>query len=223
MNKIDPDGGSTDDWYELLEAEGNGTGTYEWFDTDWDHFSNEKGSWVNAGFGDELLEFDGADMIYSIQTRNKYGTLQLNQFTFSADSGKPFIYEDPNSWETTSFNYSPERQLLLNEGPIPEGKYHVFKDRMQSREGLSNWQKTKSNLGGGQWRGGTKSWGKFRFEVYPKSIDLGGGIIRGDFFVHGGDVRGSAGCIDLCNNMTTFKNAFMLGQQNKVHLIVHYD
>lgn len=29
---VDPDGGEGDDWYEILDADGNGTGEYEWFD-----------------------------------------------------------------------------------------------------------------------------------------------------------------------------------------------
>lgn len=36
INKIDPNGGHTDDWYEILDAEGNGTGEYEWFDGSFD-------------------------------------------------------------------------------------------------------------------------------------------------------------------------------------------
>lgn len=86
-------------------------------------------------------------------------------------------------------------------------------------------QKGKAVIGRGEWPGGTYAWRQNRFEIYPKQVSIGIGknkTIRGDFFIHGGQARGSAGCIDLCGQMNTFVKYFTERAQNKIHLIVKY-
>lgn len=219
MNGTDPDGGKFFDWFR------DQNGNLKWFDNGSEGFSDSDGNtWTNTNYGDELLQFDGKNLIYSIQTGNIIDGFELKQYKYSADSGVPILLDTENPKQKQFFfSYSEERQLTPNVGPTPEGNYHVFKDKVQIWNNLSGWDKLKSNAGGGKWPGGTKSWGNFRFEIYPKSVTLNGGIIRGDFFLHGGDIPGSRGCIDLCNKIDEFYSDFMKGAQNKVHLLVHYD
>lgn len=113
--------------------------------------------------------------------------------------------------------------MIENVGPIPEGNYFVFKNRVQIWNNLSTPQKIKAAIGRGQWPGGETAWGSFRYEIYPKSVDLGDGVTRGNFFIHGGYYPGSAGCIDLCGGIGAFYKYFNQREQNKVHLIVNYD
>ena len=57
-----------------------------------------------------------------------------------------------------------------------------------------------------EWPGGERGWGKHRVWLEPsKETDTFG---RGGFSIHGGDVPGSAGCIDLTSGMPGFAEWF---------------
>ncbi len=237
VSLIDPDGGQTDDWYK-----NNRTGKVEWFNSTSDGFSDLKGdSWSNTGWGSELLEFDGLKLSYSFQSftgKNKTD-LKLTTYEYSADSGNPInfkplsIYDkvnltddDKKNWNLlASFDYSKDRQKKKSVGPIPEGNYYILKDKIQKFDSMSLFQKSKSLIGRGNMPGAIFAWGTYRFEIYPKKVTIGIGkssVTRGDFFIHGGSLRGSAGCIDLCSGIGSFVYYFTQQNQNKVHLIVKY-
>ncbi|MEL6530881.1 MAG: tlde1 domain-containing protein [Pseudomonadota bacterium] len=99
---------------------------------------------------------------------------------YGAVSGKPLA--------SGGFDYSVERQKLKNVGPIPEGRYWI----------------KPSDLWTNAWyrRGRYSAWGNYRvtLRVFPGTETHG----RGGFFIHGGTVRGSAGCIDLTSAMDSF-------------------
>lgn len=86
------------------------------------------------------------------------------------------------------FDYSVDRQRLPNEGPIPEGTYWVAPSELWDNA----WYKAAP----------TSAWGNYRLTIhpFPETETYG----RGGFFIHGGRVPGSAGCIDLWQDMDRF-------------------
>ena len=80
------------------------------------------------------------------------------------------------------FDYSVESQKQQNQGPIPEGEYWVQPSEIQENA----WYRFKNSQ---------VAWGDFWLTIhpYPKTETYG----RGGFFLHGGTVPGSIGCIDL--------------------------
>lgn len=87
-----------------------------------------------------------------------------------------------------SFDYSPARQRVSNAGPLPAGNYWINPSDLWENA----WYKSDSVV----------SWGNFRItlRIYPGTDTFG----RGGFFIHGGAVPGSIGCIDLTSNMNDF-------------------
>lgn len=90
-----------------------------------------------------------------------------------------------------SFDYSPERQKVAFQGPIPEGEYWIRLAELWE----NNWFKSAI-------RSPRSAWGNFRLAIHPLPATQTHG--RGGFFIHGGDVPGSAGCIDLTLHMDRF-------------------
>lgn len=121
------------------------------------------------------LLFNGSELIMTSGIKTK------RTYRYSADSGKPS--------QSGKFIYTKERQTLGYRGPIPEGKYWI-----NPKEFWENaWYKFSSSQ---------SAWGDYRITIhpYPKTKTYN----RGGFFIHGGDSRGSAGCIDLTNNIAQF-------------------
>jgi hypothetical protein len=83
------------------------------------------------------------------------------------------------------FDYSAERQKVSFTGPIPAGEYWI--KPAQLREFL--WSDA--------------SWGCARITIHPRQSTET--YSRGGFFIHGGKVWGSAGCIDLTYGMDSFR------------------
>lgn len=100
---------------------------------------------------------------------------------FPAVSGKPK--------SDGSFDYSVARQKLPFVGPIPEGRYWINPEDL--------WENAFYKV-----RTPRAAWGDYRItlRIFPGTKTWG----RGGFFIHGGYVRGSAGCIDLTSVMNTF-------------------
>lgn len=90
---------------------------------------------------------------------------------------------------TGEFDYSDERQKIPNVGPIPEGEYWIDPSQMWDNA----WYRFNSPA---------SAWGNHRITIrpYPHTKTHG----RGGFFMHGGAVPGSVGCIDLTVGMDTF-------------------
>lgn len=121
---------------------------------------------------------------------------------FPAVSGRPD--------KSGSFAYTVERQKERASGPIPQGEYWIDFEELWTNA----WWK----------RGSASAWGNYRItiHVFPgtKIYD------RGGFFLHGGTVPGSAGCIDLSLRMDDFVAALReeLGEEKHcyVSLSVYY-
>lgn len=173
-----------------------------------------------------FLEFDGEFLSIHI-TYNELKQVH----SFKAVSGAP-IKGGSNYY----FDYSKKRQLLANEGPVPEGTYYITPlssnkdDAIQYWEKLDNVQHFKASIAMGSWPGGKKSWGNVRIPILPKSVTLlddSKEIKRNNFFIHGGEKAGSRGCIDLCENDIRFFEVLLnyielIKSKDKIPLIIKY-
>lgn len=102
----------------------------------------------------------------------------------------PAVSGKPN--EKNQFDYSPARQTVVSKGPIPEGEYWIQPAQMWENNAV------KSALGVTP----RAAWGNYRITIHPYPATKT--YNRGGFFIHGGQVAGSAGCIDLTGYMDRF-------------------
>ena len=100
----------------------------------------------------------------------------------------------------------PEYQALVDKGPIPEGQYVAKQGELQFIGNRSLLDMARAELGMTAWPGGESSWGSSRVWLQP---DPGTNTLgRSGFSIHGGDVFGSAGCIDLAKAIPSFTGRF---------------
>jgi RHS repeat-associated protein len=142
-------------------------------------------------------------------------------FSGSQGSGSPMVTGnmsliDPSSGMIMAFPAWSGSQSGYQ--PIVPGSYLLFGDDHQTYESISISQKALGLIAKGTWRGGTFSWGSDRSELVPfpstaQAIKDAGRT--GHFFVHGGDVPGSRGCIDLLHNEQAYLNSI----PNSPHLV----
>lgn len=86
--------------------------------------------------------------------------------------------------------------------PITPGIWGVDPSRTEYFNDLPWYQKTASEVGRGLWPGGLSSWGEVRTELSNKTP--GQEKEYSTYYIHGGDVPGSRGCIDLTYRDTAF-------------------
>ncbi|MGQ0528077.1 MAG: L,D-transpeptidase [Alphaproteobacteria bacterium] len=135
---------------------------------------------------EEYLEFDGTEL------RHKRNDIVVDKWR--GISGRP-------GYQT------PEYQNQKDKGPIPEGEWVVKQSRYQYIKDLTTWERIKSATPWtGTWRGLETSWGEDRIEL--ESMPNANARGRSGFFIHGGSLPGSAGCIDLTNEMPKFADKF---------------
>lgn len=152
---------------------------------------------------------------------------------------------DADSKYETSPELRRAKQDIEDKGPTPEGKY-IIKSKMQDMTNIISSKpfalslalvSQKSSIGNySAWMSqlavqdeysgrGDYAWGRFRVRI-SKIIkkDTSKNFMklsayrgkRGGFFIHGGDFRGSSGCIDLGDNMDSFAKFWVLGGAAKV-------
>ena len=122
-------------------------------------------------------------------------------YSYSAASGKPD--------KEGKFTYTKEAQTASFNGPIPEGIYWINPDELWT----NRWYK----------RGSEASWGKYRITIHPFTTTET--YQRGGYFIHGGKVLGSVGCIDLTSHIEEFVSGLEAeGAMRKcqIHLTVKY-
>lgn len=109
------------------------------------------------------------------------------------------------------FDYSIARQRIPRQGPIPEGRYWIRPSQLWTRHFYHIYEPASI-------------WGQHRVTIhtFPSTNTYG----RGGFFIHGGGTPGSAGCIDLWNQMEAFVSEMrsLLKSETDCHipLTVHY-
>ena len=79
----------------------------------------------------------------------------------------------------------PSCEHLENKGPIPKGHYYLLRKELD--DPIPAWDFARSMAIG--------DWGDWRISLHPVFGTVKHG--RSGFFMHGGRVRGSAGCIDI--------------------------
>ncbi len=155
------------------------------------------------------LKFDGRFLLFRVLIAG-----EIKRFTYKAISGRS---------ENGSFDYSIERQKMERIGPIPEGEYYINPKAVQITAERGVFDELKGVVGRGTFPGGDSSWGYGRVWIKPDPVVIEG-VTRGGFTIHGGDVPGSAGCIDLVGNDQAFFNVLKeYGISfNKIFLKVDY-
>ena len=123
------------------------------------------------------------------------------------------------SWNAVSGRQGYQHSVyqdLKNYGPIPEGNYAARIGQLQKWSNLNLLQKSTAYIGRGEWPGGISSWGENRIWLTPSLQTNTHG--RDNFSIHGGKIPGSAGCIDLTEDMEDFTRWF---EKNGYDVIVH--
>lgn len=145
-------------------------------------------------------------------------TMQFNGRTFSgaeyswpAFSGRPTItlLKDefsPVGWFKAydyAFDYSVARQKDNSEGPTKEGRYWINASATNCK---TNAKRHNPN---NPFNFAYPAWGDYSWHLmpYPSNDMSGNDGPRYGFFIHGGSVPGSAGCIDLLHNDSSFYNS----------------
>ena len=147
--------------------------------------------------GNSRLADAGMELVFDGAQLRVIGT---GAMSFPAVSGRP----GPGG----TFDYRPERQREESVGPIPAGEYWI--DPRQMKDMALN------NLFSS---GSARSWGSHRITIHP--FDDTHTFGRGGFFIHGGTIPGSAGCIDLTTEMWRFAvlvSAVPIGQKVKLRV-----
>lgn len=134
--------------------------------------------------------------------------------SWKATSGVNLLNAEPNQWLTIAknlFSSKQEKSKLKEFGPTPEGDYYVGKLQTSNLEKTNPFmdfarvlfQKGQSSHDWNKDTAGTRiAWGYYRAPIIPKSGTNTYG--RSSFYVHGGALPASHGCIDLTSSMDDF-------------------
>lgn len=182
---------------------------------------------------DASLLFDG-DKLYWIANGK---TIK----SWDAVSGLTWKNTPPKDWAEMTKKYTTNRESWAkdkNAGPLPEGTYSV--GPLESRSGGQEeigaleafWYKltgqVSDNDSDRQFCKNTIlsriSWGNYRAPITPTGGQKMYG--RGSFYLHGGSLRGSHGCIDLTDDIEDFAKFFGVWtsttKKKKIPLTVKY-
>ena len=126
----------------------------------------------------QTKELNQMKMVFQISTGDLYIQAPSISFTLPATSGRGGCMN----------NASMSCQRMMNEGPIPVGDYHIDPSDMSDPSFPRDvWRNIRPDLPG--------DWGDFRIKITPgPSTNT---HARDGFFLHGGALLGSAGCIDV--------------------------
>jgi hypothetical protein len=142
------------------------------------------------------------------------------KFLQNAVSGKPIEKDISNNsiaetdstdkTEEQEFDYSYSRQGMKDTGGIPQGLYYI--EAKEERSAITSpWSHVVRK----------KGWGDYSWSLHP--VTNTNVRERSGFFIHGGSVFGSAGCIDLQKNDKVFKKFFDLTNLSSLYIYVRYD
>lgn len=136
------------------------------------------------------------------------------------------------SWSAVSGQpgyQSPKDTGLRDKGAIPEGQWSFSMSDVQINTELDNLIGFAGKISGllsegrvsfGEWYGGSVAWGVERAFLSPSPTTNTFG--RSGFSIHGGDVYGSAGCIDLGHEEVSFFGTLAALGIDKITLDVSY-
>lgn len=154
--------------------------------------------------------------------------------THSAQSGKPIAVRPSDATAcggSTSDSYlnNPLYVGIKDFGPIPEGNYTVTLTEFST---FSGWEQAQM-IGGGMFtdpfgnslHGG--DWGSGRAPLRPTKIlagkkGCGNTHTRSGFYLHGGSLPGSSGCIDIDNGGVNTFLSLLAGYRKSIPVTVKY-
>lgn len=143
------------------------------------------------------LHFDGA----SVVARTPDGVEVERWDAVSGNLRRP----SPGAPDQTA----PQLQEEKGKGPLPEGRWNLDPEIQQRREEDPEfWERRPS-----------RAWGDSRTQILPKEWTEAYG--RDQFFAHGGDDPGSAGCVDFLDQNDDFQD-WLRDHGEPVELVVDY-
>jgi len=155
-----------------------------------------------------VVKANGESWSRQVQGRGPFTTFDGSQLVLRTKDGKTRRFRAVSGVVDRLGRTQPHLQGEWNRGPIPEGRYGFNPALIYSYDRhVAALDKLAGLLGRGGWRGGRATWGDYRVELIPDpATNLLGRDARG-FFIHGGSTPGSAGCIDLCEQIGDFVHA----------------
>lgn len=200
-------------------------------------------------FQDFLLENSENPEAYLLFNGNKLDFIENGNVvkSWKACSGRSYYqwYVKPDTWMRRYTVNPAEWSKSKQEGPIPQGKYELGK--FEERDLNARWRNDENFVKLTLAKQAVKilpgtdvflntddfyqstdpsriAWGNFRFALNPKKGTNTFG--RSGFFLHGGSVPGSIGCVDLATGIREFGKFYKewLGKTgNKtIELVVDY-
>ena len=147
------------------------------------------------------LHFNGKLLTIIVNKDDK----EIERISFQAVSGSPQEKSNGKHY----FTYEKERQMLKNEGPIPEGEYYIDINKISE---VPTYRLDRQY-----------SWGVKNVPIELNNQETYG---RYGFYIHGSWSAGSAGCIDLWDkNEMFFDKLIKLSKKfnvNRIPLVVEY-
>jgi hypothetical protein len=151
-----------------------------------------------------------------------------------AASGRPVSVRPKDASKckgSTSESYlnNPRYVGIPDFGPIPEGEYQfqatefatfTLAEQAQFTLGGQFTDPFGKPMHGGDWGAGRSPLNKIR--VLPAPPGCGNTARRSGFFIHGGSLAGSSGCIDIGNAGVTGLLPHLTGYKNKIVVTVRY-
>ena len=179
----------------------------EWYDID------GKGTWEYSK--DTPTRFvvrtndEGKDVLTEVAGQKELLFFDGSSLTWMADDGSTMTWEAV-SGELENGMTNPALQIEKDRGPVPEGDYFVdFRSTVQRQD---------LDILRSQVKYPQSSWGNYFVAIHPRQLPSG----RGGFFIHGGDVPGSKGCIDLHRNNDSFFGMMISKNKSLMPLFVRY-
>lgn len=159
----------------------------------------------------DTYRFTDQELFDLMKVEEHFREWQRRQASLLFDGETLFWQEAGQERKWTAYSdrkgyWSPKFQNLRDKGPIPEGFYQVQQNELQSWDDVNQFSKTFCVIGLGRWPGCRDSWGEQRVWLKPNAHTNVYG--RSGFSIHGGNIPGSAGCIDLTHSMNDFTERF---------------
>jgi type VI secretion system (T6SS) effector TldE1-like protein len=163
-----------------------------------------------------VLRGDGKDVVRSAAQSGRPNTVRPQDAKSCKGSPKD------------SYLNNPRYVGIADHGPIPEGEYHFLATEMSTFSMFERYQM----ISGGQYldpfgvplHGG--DWGAGRVALKPTKVlpskYCGSTEGRGGFFLHGGVLPGSSGCIDVGNDTFDGVVKALAGYRAQIKVTVHY-
>ena len=179
----------------------------EWYDVDgkgtWEYHNNTPTMMVSR------INEDGESQMVEVAGHKELLVFDGESLSWLQESGKSMKWEAV-SGELDNGMTNPALQLEEDRGPVPEGDYFVDFGSTVQRQDL--------DILRSQVKYPQSSWGNYFVAIQPRQLPSG----RGGFFIHGGDVPGSKGCIDLHRNNDSFFGMMRSKNKSIISLSVRY-